>query len=440
VSAAEQRRALEQTLQLAKKLAPGSDAQVSTTWSREANTRFARSEITSNGDVDETRVELTLASGKRHASAASNQLSPEALRSLVERTARLTRLSPEDPELMPPLPPQRYARAAPAWDEATAALEANARAHAIVQAIAAADERKLELAGFYEHSGSRSMFGNSAGLFAEHAGTSASFSVTARTSDGKGSGWAAADSHRRSFDPAVLARTAMDKAVASARSTGLPPGRMTVVLEPAAVADLLEWMHNALDARPAEEGRSVFARQGGGTLLGDKLFADAVSLTSDPADPTLPTAPFDGEGLPLRRTSWIDAGVLRALHCSRYWAKKTGRTPLGAPRGLRLSPGSATTEELVRGTKRGLLVTRLWYLRMLEPRQLLVTGLTRDGVFRIEDGEIVGAVNNFRFNQSPVALLRNVEALGKDLFRHGDLLVPAVRAADFNLASVSAAS
>src|SRR5215472_7016498 len=144
MSAADQRRALEQTLQLAKKLAPGSDARVSTTWAREANTRFARSEITSNGDMDETRVEVTLAFGRRQASAASNQLSPDALRTLVERTALLARLSPEDPELMPPLPPQRYAPAAPAWDAATAALDAKARADAIVPAIAAADERKLE--------------------------------------------------------------------------------------------------------------------------------------------------------------------------------------------------------------------------------------------------------------------------------------------------------
>ena len=439
MSAAEQRRALEQTLQLARKLAPGSDARVSTTWSREANTRFARSEITSNGDVDETRVEVTLAFGKRHASAESNQLSPEALRTLVERTARLARLSPEDPELMPSLPLQRYPQAAPAWDVATAALDAKARAEAIVPAIAAADERKLELSGFYEHSASRVMLGTSAGLLAEHTETSASFSVTARTANGQGSGWAAAESHRAAFDPAVLARTAMDKAEASARSSSLAPGRMTVVLEPAAVAALVRWMQSALDSRPAEEGRSVFARPGGGTLVGDKLFAEAVSLSSDPADPALPSAPFDPEGLPLRRTSWLERGALQSLYRSRYWAQKTGGTPLGAPRALRLAPGSSTSDELVRGTRRGLLITRLWYLRMLEPRQLLVTGLTRDGVFRIEDGQLVGAVNNFRFNQSPVALLRNVEAVGRDLLRHGELLVPALRAAEFNLASVSVA-
>src|SRR5262249_2768103 len=155
----------------------------------------------------------------------------DALRTLVERTALLARLSPEDPELMPPLPPQRYAPAAPAWDAATAALDAKARADAIVPAIAAADERKLELAGVYRHSASRVMLGNSAGLLAEHTETNASLSVTARTSDGQGSGWAAAESHRSSFDPAAIARTAMDKAVASARSAALGPGRLTVVLE-----------------------------------------------------------------------------------------------------------------------------------------------------------------------------------------------------------------
>lgn len=440
------REVLERALELARKAAPGSDVEVEVLARRQANTRFARSEITSTGDSEETAVRVRIAYGQRRASAETNQTTAEALRASAQTAERLARLAPADPEAMPPLPPQKYPFASPAWDEKTATLDAGARASAIVSAIEQADRAKVELAGYFEHESSRTFVGNSAGLRAEHAATRLSFSNTARTSDGKGSGWAGEGSHRAGdLDFGKLARAAIDKARSTAQARPLDPGRYTVVLEPAAVAHFVRIFRQALGARSADEGRSFFSRPGGGNLLGEKLFADSVTLATDPADPDLPSSPFDADGQPRGRTVWIDKGVLRALSCSRFWAKKTGRAPLPGGGGARLVSGGATTDDLVKGTKRGVLITRFWYIRALEPRQLLVTGLTRDGVFLIEDGRVVSAVNNFRFNESPAAMLHNVEALGSGLsrplgeFGGGDALVPALRAHDFNLVSVSSA-
>lgn len=203
----------------------------------------------------------------------------------------------------------------------------------------------------------------------------------------------------------------------------------------------MQWLVNQLAARPADEGRSPFSRAGGGTKVSEKIFADGVTLRSDPAEPLAPTTPFADDGLPLRPTTWAENGVLKKLWRSRYWAARTNAEPDGRPRGLHLGAGSSTADELVAGVKRGLLVTRFWYIRMVDPQQLLLTGLTRDGLFLIEDGKVVAPVRNFRFNESPIALLRNTDGLGRVRAQRGSLherlLVPAIRAHDFNFASGS---
>jgi predicted Zn-dependent protease len=443
VAAARLEGIAEEVLLAAAELGPGAEAQVQVQSGRSANTRFARSEVTSAGDVEETSVEVALSFGARHASTSTNQVDPASLREAVGRAARLARISPEDPEWVPVLGPQVYAETPSAWDAATEALPAESRARAAAEAIRAGDGRKLVVAGFYEHWAQATALATSAGLRARHAATGAELTITARTPDGTGSGWAGARSHRAAeLDPPGLARVAADKALRSARPRRLEPGRYTVVLEPAAVGDLLEFYLRAADARAADEGRSFFSRPGGGTRLGEKLFGDAIALFSDPADPELPVAPFDPEGLPRQPIRWIDRGVVAALRTSRFWARKQGRAPTAAPGAYHLLGGqAASVDELVAGVERGVLITRFWYTRWLDPQAILITGLTRDGVFLIEKGELVAPVNNFRFNESPVAMLRNADGLtrGTVPVPGGGMRVPALRTHEFLLASISEA-
>jgi len=434
-------RLIGQVLELGKKTLPGAELLVSLRGERSANTRFARSEITSTGDVDEVSLEVSAAFGRRHASAAGNQTDEAGLRALLARVGQLGRIAPEDPEHMPLLGPQRYQAVPSAYDEATSRLSAAERAAGIKSAIEQGDAHKLDVSGFYEHSSETWALGSSSGLFAFHRRTEASFTTTARTLDGSGSGWAGAAS-QRSADvvPAALSAVAIDKAVRAQRPRPLPPGRYTVVLEPAAVANLLFFLLRSLDARTADEGRSFFARPGG-NRMGERLFGDAITLRSDPADEALPSAPFGEDGLPARPRTWIDKGTLSALWYSRYWAEKQAKEPTGAPRSVHLLGGRARDADLLSGVKRGVLITRFWYTRWVDPQSLLVTGLTRDGVFLIEDGRVTTPVNNFRFNESPITMLKNADALTERTVRTPDsgllVRVPALRTHGFNLASVS---
>jgi predicted Zn-dependent protease len=249
--------------------------------------------------------------------------------------------------------------------------------------------------------------------------------------------------HAADIDAGALAKTAIEKGTASAKPRPLEPGHYTVVFEPAAVAELLTFLVNALDARRADEGRSFFAKAGGGNRLGEKMLADAVTLESNPFDPETAGAPFDGDGLPLAPTKWFDRGTLSALRYSRYWAAQKGVKPTGFHATVKLWGGTAARQEdLYTGVKKGLLVTRFWYTRWLDPKAMLITGLTRDGVFLIEDGKVTAPVQNFRFNESPINMLKNVDAMTQRTWRmpgNGIWRVPALRTNDFNMASVSAA-
>jgi predicted Zn-dependent protease len=305
----------------------------------------------------------------------------------------------------------------------------------------AGQAQALDVAGFFEHGGASVALATSAGLFAHHRASSASFSCTARTGDGTGSGWAGAASNRSAeVDATRAGAIAVDKAVRSAKPRRLEPGRYTVILEPAAVSELLGFLTSALDARSADEGRSFFSRPGGGNKVGETLFGPEVTLKSDPTVAALGARPFDGEGLPAPAVSWIDKGKLTGLVYSRFWAAKQGKAPTGRPQGWQLVGGTTPRADLLKGVKRGVLVTRFWYTRWVDPQSVLITGLTRDGVFLIENGEIVAPVNNFRFNESPVTMLKNVEAMSPaEVAPDASARVPALRTAGFNLASISEA-
>jgi predicted Zn-dependent protease len=215
-----------------------------------------------------------------------------------------------------------------------------------------------------------------------------------------------------------------------------------VILEPQAVGDLVQLLIGYIAARTADEGRSPFVKAGGGNKLGEKIMDSRVTIFSDPSDPQLAGQPFDGEGLPLGRQVWVENGVLKQLYYSRFWAKKQNKTATGFPTTVKMLGGPTTTEQMIASTPRGLLITRLWYLREVDPRTALYTGLTRDGVFLIEDGRIKQAVRNFRFNESPLFMLNNIDAIGPaqrlaGTEGGGDIVMPTVKARDFNFTSLS---
>jgi predicted Zn-dependent protease len=435
---AQSAKVLNDVLATVKKLAPGAEAKVGLVSAREANARFAKGSINSAGDVDETTLTVALAFGKRHASSTTNQLDARSVRDVIVRTREMARLAPEDPEYMPPLGPQKYVKVDALYDPAIEKLDAAVRADAAQSALRAAKDATVDIAGYLQHRTEAWALADSAGLSAYNLETPASFTATARTPDGTGSGWGGAWSNRwRELDAGGASRVAIDKALKSRKARALAPGRYTVVLEPAAAKSLLSFLAWSLDARRADEGRSFFAKPGGGTKLGERLFGEHITFRSDPRRPEMPFTPFDSEGLPMRPTTWIDRGQVAALQYSRYWAAKQHKTPTGIPEGHELVGGTETSAKLVSGVKRGVLITRFWYLRWLEPMTMMVTGLTRDGVFMIEDGEVTGPVNNFRFNESPINLLKNADGLTKETVRISEMRVPAIRSHEFNLASVS---
>ena len=413
------------------------------TWS--GNTRFADSSITTSGGTVNVEVHITVTLGRRRATASTNALDDASLKRTVELAASLARLSPEDPELMPELGPQRYATLGGFVDRTTD-LDPEQRTAAIKRAVESAaaagkDAGQVFTAGYIEANAEASAVATSKGLFAYHRGTDANFSMTSRTPDGTGSGWASAGAADwGKVDPASIGRLAAQKAVASRNPQSIPPGLYTAVLEPQAVNDLVSLLTNALSARSADEGRSAFSKTGGGNRIGEKVADERVTLYSDPADPSLLGRPFDNEGLPIGRIVWIEKGVLKNLVYTRFWAQKQGQTPTGnafIPGGLALTGGTKSTEQIIAGCERGVLVTHFFYIRSLEPRTVLFTGLTRDGVFLIENGKITRALKNFRWNESPLLMLNRLEDIGRPEPVAAGAMMPALRIRDFNFTSSS---
>ena len=425
------------------KMSKADEVQVNVGGGYSANVRFADNRISTAGGVTTANVSVQSAFGPKHAVTSTNDFTDEGLERAVRQSEALARLAPDDPEAMPLLGPQQY-EDVNSYFESTAQLGPDARAAAARVAIepckAAGD---LKAAGFLVTGIGANAVGNNKGLFAYRAGTSSNYTLTVRTSDGTGSGWAGADHPDWSqLDVKEVAQHAIEKARLSRSPVAIEPGRYTVVLEPQAVGDLVQLLAFSLDARSADEGRSAFSKQGGGTKIGEKVTDARVTLFSDPADPQLLSNTFDGEGLPARRQVWIENGVLKKLIYSRFWAKKQNQEPDAGTNAVKLAGGTQSTEELVSSTPRGILVTRLWYLREVDPRTVLFTGLTRDGTFLIENGKITKAVKNFRFNESPLFMLNNLEALGRaarvaGTESGGDVVMPAIKVHDFNFTSLS---
>ncbi|MGY8916113.1 MAG: metallopeptidase TldD-related protein, partial [Flavobacteriales bacterium] len=320
--------------------------------------------------------------------------------------------------------------------EATANITPEYRANVANSSIEPAVASDVTAAGFLDDSAGFEAILNSKGLFAYNKSTNLEFTVTMRTNDGTGSGWVTRDFNDvTKFDAAEASKVAISKSVMSREAKAIEPGKYTVILEPSAGLGLLSGLGRAIDARQADEGRSFMSKEGG-TKMGDKIVDERVNLWSDPLNTEVPVATWNGEGQPLQKTEWIKNGVVKNLAYSRYWAEKKGVEPVPYPSNLIMGGGDASLDDLIKSTKKGILVTRLWYIRSVDPQTLLYTGLTRDGTFYIENGAIKYPVKNFRFNESPIIMLNNLETLGKQVRVEGNL-IPYMKIRDFTFTSLS---
>jgi predicted Zn-dependent protease len=336
-------------------------------------------------------------------------------------------------------------------------------APALGEAFGAARDRGELLFGFAEHQMTTTYLGSSTGLRLRHDQPTGRIELNGKTADFARSVWTGQGTRDfRDVSVAVLAAEVERKLRWSQRRVDLPAGRYETLLPPSAVTDLMIYMYWTMEARDADEGRNVFARKGGGNRIGERLAALPLTLRSDPRAPGLEAAPFLAvsgssgsasvfdNGMPTPAVTWIQDGVLANLVRPRAWALKTTAPAVGAVDNLVLEEptATATTDEMVAATERGLLLTTLWYIREVDPQTLLLTGLTRDGVFLVENGEVTAAVNNFRFNESPVDLLGRAGQAGRtertlprewnDWFTR--TAMPTLRIPDFNMSSVSPAS
>jgi predicted Zn-dependent protease len=420
------------------------EARININSGTQGNTRFAVNQVSTAGDAYDASVTVTSAFGKKTASATTNRFDDDSLRQVVQTSERLARLVPEDPEYLGELPPQQYLPVEPFF-EATASLTPEQRARAVMEITTPAARQNLVSTGFLSHFTGSQVVANKKGLFAYARATGVSFTTTVRTPDGTGSGWAGGgdtDFSRMNF--AELGERAIRKAELSRNPRAVEPGEWTVILEPTAVANLVSLMAFSMNARNADEGRSFFSKQGGGNKLGEKFLDERVTITTDPTDPRTAGVPFSPEGLPNNATTWVDRGVLRELVYNRFWAQRNNRQPTGFPGSYRMTGGNSSIEDMIRSTDRGLLVTRLWYIRPVDPRTILFTGLTRDGTFLIENGRITSAVKNLRWNESPIFLLNNIDMMSEPVRVNasedgvgGGVMVPAIKARDFTFSSLS---
>jgi predicted Zn-dependent protease len=408
--------------------------------------RFAANTFLTSGRREGVTARVTVWIGKRRGSASTTDLSDAALKQAVEDAQTFARLAPVDVEYLPSLAQQTY-KPGQGWVDATARIDLTARAHQISDAIAQAEKGGIIGAGFHQVGllarASATVHGN----FNYERGSVVSLGMTARTPDGSGSGYFA----RNHFDVARLdtarvAREAIRRASDSRGARMLPAGAYPVILEAQAVADLFDSSGISFDARTADEGRSAFSLPGGATRVGTRLFDPRINIVSDPWRPELSKFTSSDEGVPAETVFLVRNGLVETLRYSRYWAQQKNKQPSG-PFAFILEPSTpgSSVDDMIKTAKRALLVSRFFYIRTVDPRSASVTGLTRDGVWYIENGEVKYPVRNFRFNQSIVLMLApgNVDLIGVPERVAGSeggtdpLLVPALRLNAFNFTSQS---
>ena len=410
-----------------------------------ALTRFANNVIHQNVADRSGYLSVRVLMDGRTARASTNILDEDSIRRVVEEAVAITRLQEPDPGLLPlaePAHPTETER----WFDATARVTPRERAQAVAEAIDIVESAGQTAAGIYSTSEAVLAILNSRGLFAYHPETMAHFSITAMAADS--SGWAKGSAcYHEDLDPAAMARSASSKAALSAKPTELAPGAYTVVLEPAAVLDLAGQMFGDFSATAITDGRSFLSDR-----IGAKLFGENVTIRDDVYHPLQAGAPFDGEGVPRQRLALVENGVVREVAYSRQAAHLAQAKPTGhgfplpnefgeAPMNIVIEGEQTPVEAMIASTERGILVTRLWYIREVDPYEKIMTGMTRDGLFLVEKGHVGSAVKNFRFNESLIEMLSKVESLSQAVRASGeeaiDMVVPAMKVRGFHFSEVT---
>jgi PmbA protein len=411
----------------------------------QALTRFANNTIHQNVAERTTHLSVRAVIGGRTARASTNRLDADSIREVVDQAVAITRLTEPDPELLPLAEPAAY-RDVERRFAATAEATPEERALAVAEAIRVVEDAGHSAAGIYSTGESALALLNSRGVAAVHEESLARFSITATAADS--SGWAKASAcYHGDLDPVQLAIAAANKATASRTPRELPAGRYTVVLEPAAVLDLVGQMSGDFSSTAVRDGRSFLNDR-----IGKKIFGDNITIHDDVWHAGQAGPPFDFEGVPRRRLTLVDRGVVRDIAYCRQAAAVAGTEPTGhgfplpneygeAPMNIVVAGGDSTLEAMVKSTERGILVTRLWYIREVDPYEKIFTGMTRDGTFLIEGGKVAAGVRNFRFNQSLIEMLSNVEALSRPVRASGeetfDAVAPAMKVNGFNFTEVT---
>ncbi|VEP12642.1 putative Zn-dependent protease-like protein [Hyella patelloides LEGE 07179] len=401
--------------------------------------RFSENQISQN--IHKNRFNLTVTSyfGQKSASASTTELDREAIIATMRRAEELAKFAPEDPEWIELLPSQSYEERKPAFDSALIDFSPLDRGEIVQQVCSQAQKSGVEGSGTLSSSISLMAIGNSVGLKAAQQGTDADFSFTARQENG--SSW----SQLTAWDMASLpiletTKKTIKKAIASRNPQAISPGDYTVIFEPQAMASLLPWVIWNMDARAADEGRSFMSRNDdNGNIsnrVGEQLFNSLVQVQRNPAHSLLQSGVFFGNGLPNSYLDIVKDGTPQTLSYSRYWAQQKSKQPTGGMYPIVMTGGNQTTEELIASTEKGILVTRAWYVRYVNPRTLEVTGMTRDGTFLIENGKIAYPIQNLRFNQSLPEMLKNISALGK-VKRCGRGVIPTCKVENFHFSSVT---
>ncbi len=408
-------------------------------------TRFANNIIHQHVAEEGISVSVRASSDRRTARASTNKLDDASVRQVCDSALALARLQPPDPDLLLMPAPQTYSGVSRSFPE-TSGLSPQARAETIGKVTARAEKDRLTAAGIFSSGCSATAILNSRGLRAYHEETVSEFSVTMLNQSG--SGWAKQTSPQcLELAPESLAERAARKALESREPHDLAPGKYTVILEPAAVLDLLGFLTLDFGGLAVEEKRSCFTDR-----VGQQLFGENINVQDDVYHPLQSGAPFDGEGIPRRRVVLVEKGVVKNLVYARRTARKAKSDPTGhgfplpneigeAPVNLVFEGGRSNLEEMIRSTERGLLVTRLWYIREVDPYQKILTGMTRDGTFWIEDGRVRHGVKNLRFNQSILEMLSQVETMSQSQRTAGEesfeMVVPAMKVREFNFTSTT---
>jgi predicted Zn-dependent protease len=439
------RAAAEDIAKRALKASTAEETRVSIFSSARADTRFALNQVTTSGENRDTQITITAIVGGRLASVTTNRSDDASLADAARQATEIAKLVPVNPERMPELGPQQY----PPPRSRVIALPTPAE-RAVAARVVSERARKAGCiaTGFIECRGNASALANSKGLFAYDSTSVVTMTATVRTPDGTGSGWACSDGDTfADIDAQRVAATAVEKATKSRDPVAVEPGRYVTILEPTAAGNLVQLILGSMPARAADEGRSFFSKPGGGNKIGLKIVDERVTLLTDPADMATTNGGFDGDGLPLEKVVWIENGVVKNLNYDRYGAQKQNVPPTrsGGGRTLRMLGGPTSAADMIRSTARGILVTRFWYIRPVDPRTILYTGLTRDGTFLIEDGKVTRPIKNFRFNESPIFFLNNLEAIGptlrvntsENLGAGGATYMPTLKVRDFTFSSLS---